>query len=156
MDSDSPVVLVLKDHRARFNTTDHKKLPSIDFPFKEWFSVNLDNFSLYCGSITVWCPPRFNFRPLLISLHMLPLSLIFSRNIAYLILPGLAAQLGPLWSNVKDHVRGLGVIFKSLLLFSKQFNAVDKGSFYHLSSITKIEHFLFNKDLEIMIHSLIS
>lgn len=54
MNSGSHVVLVLKDLRARFNAIDHKKLPSIDFPFKERFSVNLGNFSstaaqLQCG-----------------------------------------------------------------------------------------------------------
>lgn len=57
---------------------------------------------------------------------------------------------------MKDHVKGLGVIFKSLLLFNKQISAVDKGSFYHLSYITKIKCFLSNKDLEVMILSLIS
>lgn len=67
-------------------------------------------------------------------------------------LPDLVAQLGPLSSNVQDHVRSLGVIFHSSLLFDKQLSAVVKGSFYHLRSNTKIKH----KDLGIVIHSLIS
>lgn len=54
MDSGSPVDLILKDLRAWLNTIDHKKLPSIDFPFKERFSVNLGKISstaaqLQCG-----------------------------------------------------------------------------------------------------------
>lgn len=70
-------------------------------------------------------------------------------------LPGLAVQLGPLSLNVQDHVRNLGVIFDSSLLFNKQISAVVKSSFYHLRSIAKIKTFLSHTDFEIVIHSCI-
>ena len=53
-------------------------------------------------------------------------------------------------------IKYLGVIFHSALTFDKQMYSVVKGSFFHLRTIAKLKSFLSFKDLEIVIHALIS
>ncbi len=48
------------------------------------------------------------------------------------------------------------VYFDHLLQFDKHVDAVLKSSFFHLRSVAKVKHFLSMKDLEIVIHALIS
>ncbi len=65
-------------------------------------------------------------------------------------------QLGFLSNNLHNHAKNLGVHFDPLLQFDKHVNAVVKSSFFHLRSVAKVKHFLSSKDLEIVIHALIS
>ena len=53
-------------------------------------------------------------------------------------------------------IKYLGVIFHSALTFDKQMYSVVKGSFFHLRTIAKLKSFLSFKDLEIVIHALMS
>jgi len=52
--------------------------------------------------------------------------------------------------------KNLGVCFDPLLQIVKHINAVVKGSFFQLQSIVKVKNVLSSKDLEIVIHALIS
>ncbi len=65
-------------------------------------------------------------------------------------------QLGFLNNNLHNHAKNLGVHFDPLLQFDKHVKAVVKSSFFHLRSVAKVKHFLSSKDLEIVIHALIS
>ena len=68
----------------------------------------------------------------------------------------IANDLGPLITNVHDHVKNLGFIFDTNLNFEKQISTVVRGSFYHLRNIAKLKSILSFKDLETVIHAFIS
>lgn len=65
-------------------------------------------------------------------------------------------QLGFLSNNLHNHAKNLGVYFDPLFQFDKHINAVVKSSFFQLRSVAKVKHFLSRKDLEVVIHALIS
>ncbi len=69
---------------------------------------------------------------------------------------GIFKQLGPLSSNVRDCVRNLGIVFDPTLSFDKQISTVVKSSFFQLRSIVRIKKMLFMKDLQTVIHALIT
>ena len=58
--------------------------------------------------------------------------------------------------NVHSHARNVGVIFDSALTFYKLINSVVKGSFFNRRTIVKLKSFLSFKDLEMVIHALLS
>jgi len=68
----------------------------------------------------------------------------------------LTSRLGSLSKNLQPYVKNLGVHFDPSLHFDKQVNTVVKSSFFHLRSVVKVKHFLSLKDLEIVIHALVS
>lgn len=68
----------------------------------------------------------------------------------------LTSRLASVSDNLQPNVKNLGVHFDQLLQFDKHVNTVVKNSFLHLRSVAKVKHFLSQKDLEIVIHALIS
>lgn len=65
-------------------------------------------------------------------------------------------QLGSLSKNLHNHAKNLSVYFDPHLQFHKHINTVVKSSFFQLRSVAKVKRFLSSKDLEIVIHALIS
>ncbi len=68
----------------------------------------------------------------------------------------LKTQLSFLRNNLHNYAKNLGVHFYPLLQFDKHVNAVVKSSFFQLRSAAKVKHFLSIRDLERVIHALIS
>ena len=68
----------------------------------------------------------------------------------------LTESLGPLASHSSPHARNLGVVLDSSFKLNKQISSVVQASFFQLRLLAKVKPYLLTKDLEKVIHALIT